>query len=51
MKEVSHNTLVLEKNDEKLLEILSYINKNRISFQRIEREEPSLEKIFMKVVK
>ncbi|WP_368361717.1 ATP-binding cassette domain-containing protein [Ruminococcus sp. RTP21484sp1_RTP21281st1_A2_RTP21281_210402] len=51
LKEVSHNTLVLEKNDEKLLEILSYINKNRISFQRIEREEPSLEKIFMKVVK
>lgn len=51
LKVISRNTFIIKKNDEKLSEILSYIVINKMPFQKIERKIPTLENVFMKVIK
>lgn len=48
---VNRNTLILRENNGKLPEILKYMIENEMFFQKIERETPSLESVFMKVIR
>lgn len=51
LKVANRNSLVFQGNDEELSQILRYMVNNEILFQKIEREAPSLENVFMKVIK
>lgn len=44
-------TLSFNGNDEKMFEVIDFIKANSISFCRLERDEASLEALFMEVVK
>lgn len=48
---VNRNTLILRENNGKFTEILKYMIENEMFFQKIERETPSLESVFMKVIR
>lgn len=48
---VNRNTLILRENNGKFPEILKYMIENEMFFQKIERETPSLESVFMKVIR
>lgn len=48
---VNRNTLILRENNGKFTEILKYMIENEMFFQKIERETPSLEGVFMKVIR
>lgn len=48
---VNRNTLILRDNNGKFTEILKYMIENEMFFQKIERETPSLESVFMKVIR
>ena len=48
---VNRNTLILRENNGKFTEILKYMIENEMLFQKIERETPSLESVFMKVIR
>lgn len=43
------DTLLFEGGDDELFAVMEFINKNRISVRRIEREEPTLESLFLEV--
>lgn len=49
--QVEKNSLVFKGNEAWLFTILTYIAENKISVQKIERMEPSLEALFMEVAK
>ncbi|MDK2903050.1 MAG: type transport system ATP-binding protein [Clostridiales bacterium] len=51
LRAVNRNTLVFQENNGKLSQVLRYIVDNGIPFYKIEREAPSLEDVFMKVIK
>lgn len=48
---MNRNTLILRENNGKFTEILKYMIENEMFFQKIERETPSLESVFMKVIR
>ncbi len=49
-RQTDKNSLVFDGNGDRIFELLNYITENKISVQKIERMEPSLESLFMEVV-
>lgn len=50
-QQTEKNTLIFQGSEESLFAIMQYIAGNRISVQRIERIEPTLESLFLEVTK
>ena len=46
-----NGALIFAGNEDKMLEVLSFIKENKLSLRRLERIEPSLESLFVEVVK
>ena len=49
LKRMEQNALVFHGSDDKFFAIMQYIAENRISVQKIERMEPTLESLFLEV--
>lgn len=49
-RQTGKSSLVFDGNKDKIFELLNYITENKISVQKIERMEPSLESLFLEVV-
>ena len=53
-KDIRHteeNTLVFSGEENKVFDVLRYVYENKISIQKMERIEPSLEDVFLEVMK
>jgi len=48
-RQTGRNSFIFSGNGDRIFELLSYIAENKISVQKIERMEPSLESLFLEV--
>lgn len=51
LQRTEQNVLVFHGDENRFFDIMQYVAENRISVQRIERIEPTLESLFLEVTK